>query len=778
MRMRRGREKSEEKLGNREFLESNMHKILRMMRNSEIEGRATARPRLMEFDGGGGGEVQGIAASSNISGFGFQCFNWHILFKLPLERRMSRNYDNWERLVAAVLRKEQLWQLFHEDSRSPSLRSEASSSSSSSFRYLDSPLHDLPSFSGSFTYKVQPKLVFVSDSSPVFVFEDLLGASAKLLGHGTFGSTYSAAMDNGITVVVKELNLLSMSEVEFKRHMELVQDIRHKNVVELRAYFYSKDEKLMLYDRVCTATWIYYSYHLIYSITIQLIINLIDSGRTGENRENLVWETRKRIAVGAARCIAYIHTQRGAKLVHGNIKASNVFLDAQQYGCVSDFGLTNMIPITFLNTARYHAPEVNSSLNVSQASDVYNFGILLLELLTRKSSNQDFDIVLWVNSVKRKEWTAKIFDVDLLKNPAIEDQMVKMLQIGIRCVARAPKKRPKMSAILKTIEEISNMNTKNYISRTVNQNNKLVFFDDLDHGFDLEELLGSSAESLGKGTFGTSYKVILDNGISFVVKRMKETNLVLKEFQQSIELIGKLRHNNVSKLKAYFYSKDEHLLVYDYYVVDNVFTLPGGSFVYKSAFGWEERLRVAVGAARGIAYIHRQDGTKLVHGNIKASNIFLNAQKYGCVTDAGLSMLTSQLTVPDYLAAGYRAPEVTHTKTVSQASDVYSFGVVLIELVSGKTSQITTEFGEVVSLVTWIHSTIREEWTNEVLDIKLFNDENEEKMVRLLLLAMRCVVIYPEDRPKMPEVVRILEEISGINTRLEHLLPMLTLHNE
>ncbi|KAL3834264.1 hypothetical protein ACJIZ3_009000 [Penstemon smallii] len=622
---------------------------------------------------------------------------------------MSRYYDNWEKLVAAVLRKEELWQLFHEDSRSPSLRSEASSSTSSSLRYLDSPLHDLPSFSSSFSYRVQPNLVFVSDSTPVFDFEKLLRASSEVLRNGISWRTYKYDIDNGITVGVKELKLVSLSEAEFKRHMELVQNIRHENIVELRAYFYSKDKKLMLY------------------------------------------ETRKRIALGAARGIAYIHNQRGVKLVHGNIKASNVFLDSQQYGCVSDFGLAKMIPITSLIDAVHQ-----------------NFGILLLELLTRKSSNQDFDIVMWINSVKRKEWTAKVFDVDLFKNTAIEDQMLKMLQIGIRCVARAPKKRPKMSAILKTIEEISNMNTKNYISTTVNQNNKLLFFDDLDRGFDLEELLGSSAEILGKGTFGTSYKAIFDNGISFVVKKMKESNLLFNEFQQYIELIGKLRHDNVIKLKAYFYSKDKKLLVYDYYILDSVSTiLHGKYFLHKSDLDWEERLRVAVGAAKGIAYIHRQDGTKLVHGNIKASNIFLNAQKYGCVTDVGL--LSS---------CRYRAPEVTHTKTVTQASDVYNFGVVLIELVSGKTSQITTDDGEVVSLVTWIHSTIREEWIYEVLDIKLLNYENEEAMVRLLKLAMRCVVIYHEDRPKMSEVVRILEEISGINTRLEHLLPMLTLHNE
>ncbi|KAK4489605.1 hypothetical protein RD792_005417 [Penstemon davidsonii] len=202
---------------------------------------------------------------------------------------------------------------------------------------------------------------------------------------------------------------------------------------------------------------------------------------------------------------------------------------------------------------------------------------------------------MWINSVKRKEWISKVFDVDLLKNPAIQDQMVNMLQIGIRCVAKAPKNRPKMSTVLKTIEDINRMNTGNYTSTAVNENNKLVFFDDLDHGHDLDELLGSSAALLGKGTFGTSYKAILDNGISFLVKRLKIPNLIHKEFQQYIELIGSLRHENIGKLKAYFYSTNEQILVYDYNVLESV--LHG---MYRSSLDWEEILRVAVGAARGL----------------------------------------------------------------------------------------------------------------------------------------------------------------------------------
>ncbi|KAL3834216.1 hypothetical protein ACJIZ3_008952 [Penstemon smallii] len=437
---------------------------------------------------------------------------------------MSRNYDNWERLVAAVIRKEQLWQLFHEDSRSPSLRSEASSSTSSSFRYFDSPLHDLPSFSSSFPYRVQPNLVFVSDSTPVFDFEDLSRASAMVLGNGTFWRTYKSDMDNGITVVVKELTLVSLSEAEFKRHVKLVQNIRHKNIVELRAYFYSKDKKLMLYDHYNKGS-----------------VSDLLHGRTGKKQANLDWETRKRIALGAARGIAHIHTRQ---LVHGSIKASNILLDSQQYGCVSDIGLRN------------------NGEEVSQASDVYNFGMLLLELLTRKSP-KPFDIFMWVDSVKHKGCTAEVFDVDLLKNPAIEDQMVKMLQIGIMCVARTPDKRPGMSAVLKTIEDISKMHIRDWISIAVKKINKVVLFDYLHCGFELEDLLKSSATLLGAGTFGTSYRVTsYENDV--VVKRMKLPNLGHEELRQSINLIGKLSHENMVKLKYYSCSKNEQFVVYDY----------------------------------------------------------------------------------------------------------------------------------------------------------------------------------------------------------------------
>ncbi|KAI3458053.1 hypothetical protein Pfo_014716 [Paulownia fortunei] len=304
------------------------------------------------------------------------------------------------------------------------------------------------------------------------------------------------------------------------------------------------------------------------------------------------------------------------------------------------------------------------------------------------------------------------------------------------------------------------------ISEHQDGNGRITFFEGCNLVFDLEDLLRASAEVLGKGTFGTTYKAALEDATTVAVKRLKEVIVGRKDFEQQMEVVGNIRHEDVAPLRAYYYSKDEKLMVYDYYNQGSVSALlhakRGENMI---PLDWETRLKIAIGAARGIAHIHSQSGGKLVHGNIKASNIFLNSQLYGCVSDLGLATLMSPISPPVMRTAGYRAPEVTDTRKVSQASDVYSFGVFLLELLTGKSPVHASGGEEVIHLVRWVHSVVREEWTGEVFDVELLRYPNiEEEMVAMLQIGLSCVARMPEQRPKIGDVVKMVEDIRSVNT--------------
>lgn len=179
---------------------------------------------------------------------------------------------------------------------------------------------------------------------------------------------------------------------------------------------------------------------------------------------------------------------------------------------------------------------------------------------------------------------------------------------------------------------------------------------------------------------------------------------------------------------------------------------------------WETRCSIALGTSRGIEYLHSQ-GPNVSHGNIKSSNILLTRSYGPRLSDFGLDHLVGPTTTPNRVA-GYRAPEVTDPRKVSQKADVYSFGVLLLELLTGKSPTNAHLNGQGVDLPRWVQSIVREEWSNEVFDRELDPERNvDEEMVQFLQLAIDCAAQYPDNRPSMPEVTGRIEELRRSSSR-------------
>lgn len=290
---------------------------------------------------------------------------------------------------------------------------------------------------------------------------------------------------------------------------------------------------------------------------------------------------------------------------------------------------------------------------------------------------------------------------------------------------------------------------------------RMVCFDGCKGFAKVDDLLKASAEMLGKGIVGTTYKVTMDGGDMIVVKRIRERKL-RKEFDADLRAIGAVRHHNIVCLRAYYHSKDELLLVYDFLPNGSLHSLlHGNRGPGRTPLDWTTRLKLALGSANGLSFLHSHNNSKLFHGHLSSSNIIVDQKGIPSISDNGHYQIFQAFPSSHY------APELAnsdaqqhHNPKFMQRCDVYSFGLVLLEILTGKTA---TGEGE-TALAKWVKRAVGikgGKWNRwDVFDFELVRyREMEEEMVALLGVAMMCVADVPKNRPKMEVVRRKIEEI-------------------
>ncbi|XP_021731598.1 probable receptor-like serine/threonine-protein kinase At4g34500 [Chenopodium quinoa] len=272
----------------------------------------------------------------------------------------------------------------------------------------------------------------------------------------------------------------------------------------------------------------------------------------------------------------------------------------------------------------------------------------------------------------------------------------------------------------------------------------------------------SDENIIGEGGYGIVYKGVLEDGSIVAVKNLlNNKGQAEKEFKVEVEAIGKVRHKNLVGLVGYCADGAQRILVYEY--VDNG-TLEQwlhGDVGDVSPLTWDIRMKIAIGTAKGLAYLHEGLEPKVVHRDVKSSNILLDKNWNAKVSDFGLAKLlgseASYVTTRVMGTFGYVSPEYASTGMLSEWSDVYSFGVLLMELISGRCPVDYSKPPGEMNLVDWFKGMVATRRAEEVVDPLITVQPSSRALKRVLLICLRCIDLDANKRPKMGQIVHMLE---------------------
>ncbi|XP_064945107.1 probable serine/threonine-protein kinase At1g01540 [Musa acuminata AAA Group] len=281
---------------------------------------------------------------------------------------------------------------------------------------------------------------------------------------------------------------------------------------------------------------------------------------------------------------------------------------------------------------------------------------------------------------------------------------------------------------------------------------------------ELEEATGGLAEEnvIGEGGYGIVYRgVLADNTMVAVKNLLNNRGQAEKEFKVEVEAIGRVRHKNLVRLLGYCVEGEYRMLVYEYVDNGNLEQWLHGGVGEVSPLTWDIRMNIILGTAKGLAYLHEGLEPKVVHRDVKASNILLDHHWNPKVSDFGLAKLLcserSYVTTRVMGTFGYVAPEYASTGMLNERSDIYSFGVLIMEIISGRAPVDYTRPPGEVNLVDWLKNVVGERKSEQVVDPRIPEKPSPKALKRALLVALRCVDPDAHKRPKMGHVIHMLE---------------------
>ncbi|XP_010540959.1 PREDICTED: cysteine-rich receptor-like protein kinase 11 [Tarenaya hassleriana] len=278
----------------------------------------------------------------------------------------------------------------------------------------------------------------------------------------------------------------------------------------------------------------------------------------------------------------------------------------------------------------------------------------------------------------------------------------------------------------------------------------------------IEAATNKFSTRLGEGGFGEVYKGMLPNGTEVAVKRLSKTSgQGEREFKNEVVLVAKLQHRNLVRLLGFCLEREEKILVYEF--------VPNKSLDYflfdhtnHGQLDWTRRYKIIGGIARGVVYLHHDSRLTIIHRDLKASNILLDADLNAKIADFGMARIFGTEQTGDKTSRivgtyGYMPPEYAMHGRFSMKSDVYSFGVLVLEIISGKMNSSFYETDDHPdNLVTYVWRLWRSGSPIELVDPAIGENYQNGEVIRCIHIALLCVQENPADRPTMSTIILML----------------------
>ncbi|KAJ4767590.1 Protein kinase superfamily protein [Rhynchospora pubera] len=633
-------------------------------------------------------------------------------------------------------------------------------------------------------------------------------SNKKKLGSGGSADVYKGQI-NGKMVAIKKLHGSSVQQlVDIGKEVQMLHSLEHENIVKLLGFCSEDGQYLLVYEYVQNG-------------------NLATYLNDESKREELNWGMRFNIINGIARGLSYLHHDSKDSVIHRDLKPENVLLDKNYNAKIADFGISKILDKSKTHsttrngsgTPGYLAPEIWYLQHYSPKSDVYNFGLLILEIIVgctsaqySKRNGQILSHVVWH---QWKNNTPLIHITDMyVQEELSQDQIKNCILTGLLCIQNYHSKRPSMMDVLQMLNtnislpvpdvpgflhegqpETSKTSLSSISSSSLESALVLTspsYNDEIDtlptpgtegmilsspnlKAFSFNDLKTAIISFIGEGSPGFMFKgwLWLDKqtleptapirGIKVVVQEHKpDWFWDQEEWQTLVDYLGRLNHPNLIKLIGYCSEGGNRLLVHEFMPkgsLGNHLFKKGENHLLLQPLSWEIRLNIAIGAAKALSFLHDAE-SQVIYPDFEASNILLDSDYNAKLAGFGLANAKPTRDTTSPLSPfGYAAPEYMATGYPSAEANVYNFGVVLLELLSGQRVK-DYKINIALTLDEWAKFILGDEHKlHKFIDSRLEGQYPEKGAQALSNLALRCISYKAKLRPNMSKVLKELEKL-------------------